>query len=141
MPTIHYNYAQIMSANQSSHIDNYTSPEIHTKRMLVHTVILIVHTIVLILLFTTDIGKHVNYSYAYYYDEDDTPVTQNKVGNDYSDSKLTYKPFLKKDRLLYKSLAKNMFYHGYNSYMKYAYPLDELNPIDCTGRGPDTEHP
>ncbi|KAL8558834.1 ER degradation-enhancing alpha-mannosidase-like protein 1 [Nucella lapillus] len=34
-----------------------------------------------------------------------------------------------------------MFYFGYDSYMEYAFPEDELNPIDCTGRGPDYEDP
>lgn len=27
-----------------------------------------------------------------------------------------------------------MFLHGYNSYMKYAYPHDELMPLSCRGR-------
>ncbi|KHN83235.1 ER degradation-enhancing alpha-mannosidase-like protein 3 [Toxocara canis] len=30
--------------------------------------------------------------------------------------------------------AKEMFLHGYNSYMKYAYPHDELMPLTCRGR-------
>ena len=34
-----------------------------------------------------------------------------------------------------------MFYFGYNNYMKHAFPLDELNPIYCSGRGPDKENP
>lgn len=29
---------------------------------------------------------------------------------------------------------KGMFYFGYDNYMKYAFPEDELNPIDCQGR-------
>ena len=37
--------------------------------------------------------------------------------------------------------AKNMFYHGYNNYMENAFPLDELDPIGCKGRGPDVERP
>lgn len=37
--------------------------------------------------------------------------------------------------------AKNMFYHGYDNYMENAFPLDELDPIGCKGRGPDTEKP
>jgi hypothetical protein len=39
------------------------------------------------------------------------------------------------------SLAKQMFTFGYDSYMKYAFPKDELNPIYCTGRGPDLDNP
>ena len=34
-----------------------------------------------------------------------------------------------------------MFYHGFNNYMRYAYPLDELDPIGCKGRGPDLDDP
>ncbi|PVD24290.1 hypothetical protein C0Q70_14761 [Pomacea canaliculata] len=37
--------------------------------------------------------------------------------------------------------AKKMFYFGYDSYIKYAFPLDELDPIHCTGRGPDYDNP
>ncbi|KJE96382.1 Edem2-PA, variant 1 [Capsaspora owczarzaki ATCC 30864] len=33
-----------------------------------------------------------------------------------------------------RDAAKEMFYHGFNSYMKYAYPADELMPLSCTGR-------
>ncbi|XP_052226391.1 ER degradation-enhancing alpha-mannosidase-like protein 1 [Dreissena polymorpha] len=34
-----------------------------------------------------------------------------------------------------------MFYFGYDNYMKHAYPMDELDPIHCTGRGPDYDNP
>ncbi|XP_014246156.1 ER degradation-enhancing alpha-mannosidase-like protein 1 [Cimex lectularius] len=37
--------------------------------------------------------------------------------------------------------AKEMFYFGYDNYMKYAFPFDELNPILCAGRGRDHENP
>uniref|UniRef100_A0A672ZN84 alpha-1,2-Mannosidase n=1 Tax=Sphaeramia orbicularis TaxID=375764 RepID=A0A672ZN84_9TELE len=40
-----------------------------------------------------------------------------------------------------KDMAKEMFYFGYDNYMKYAFPEDELNPIDCEGRGPDVLNP
>jgi len=30
-----------------------------------------------------------------------------------------------------------MFYHAYDGYMKYAYPDDELRPIECRGRRRD----
>uniref|UniRef100_A0A8C7PYI0 alpha-1,2-Mannosidase n=1 Tax=Oncorhynchus mykiss TaxID=8022 RepID=A0A8C7PYI0_ONCMY len=33
-----------------------------------------------------------------------------------------------------KLKMKGMFYFGYDNYMKYAFPEDELNPIDCQGR-------
>lgn len=37
--------------------------------------------------------------------------------------------------------AKKMFYFGYDSYMNFAFPFDELNPILCNGRGPDYKNP
>ncbi|KAI8806788.1 glycoside hydrolase [Cladochytrium replicatum] len=37
----------------------------------------------------------------------------------------------------FRTKAKEMFYHGFNGYMQYAFPLDELNPVNCSGRGPD----
>lgn len=40
-----------------------------------------------------------------------------------------------------KDMAKEMFYFGYDNYMKHAFPADELNPIDCNGRGPDVLNP
>ena len=30
-----------------------------------------------------------------------------------------------------------MFYHGYNSYIKYAFPADEIKPLSC---GPMSRH-
>ncbi|KAF0686062.1 Aste57867_22124 [Aphanomyces stellatus] len=30
--------------------------------------------------------------------------------------------------------AKEMFFHGYDAYMKHAYPWDELKPLTCEGR-------
>lgn len=37
--------------------------------------------------------------------------------------------------------SKEMFYFGYNNYLKHAFPMDELNPIMCAGRGPDYDNP
>ena len=48
-----------------------------------------------------------------------------------------YQYFPEPERLRMRQKAKDMFYFGYNNYMKYAFPLDELNPIYCKGRGPD----
>ena len=45
------------------------------------------------------------------------------------------------ERLRLRDRAKQMFYFGYDSYIKYAFPMDELDPIHCTGRGPDYENP
>lgn len=33
-----------------------------------------------------------------------------------------------------KQRVKHLFYHGYDSYMKNAYPYDELRPITCDGQ-------
>ncbi|KAM7539562.1 hypothetical protein Aperf_G00000020648 [Anoplocephala perfoliata] len=32
-----------------------------------------------------------------------------------------------------KQRVKDMFYHGYDNYMKFAYPYDELRPLTCDG--------
>ncbi|XP_075430814.1 LOW QUALITY PROTEIN: ER degradation-enhancing alpha-mannosidase-like protein 1 [Ascaphus truei] len=37
--------------------------------------------------------------------------------------------------------ARGMFSFGYDNYMQHAFPEDELNPIECRGRGPDTGNP
>lgn len=52
-----------------------------------------------------------------------------------------YATFSEKVRLEMLEKTKSMFQFGYDSYMKYAFPKDELNPILCTGRGPDLENP
>ncbi|KFD52313.1 hypothetical protein M513_06876, partial [Trichuris suis] len=44
-------------------------------------------------------------------------------------------------RIQMLNATKDMFYHAYNSYMRYAMPKDELDPINCVGRGPDRSHP
>ncbi|NP_001091440.1 ER degradation enhancing alpha-mannosidase like protein 1 L homeolog precursor [Xenopus laevis] len=40
-----------------------------------------------------------------------------------------------------REMARGMFSFGYDNYMKYAFPEDELNPILCRGRGPDHGDP
>ncbi|KAL3852353.1 hypothetical protein ACJMK2_016008 [Sinanodonta woodiana] len=52
-----------------------------------------------------------------------------------------YGHFSERERLEMLEAAKNMFHFGYDNYMKYAFPTDELNPIYCKGRGPDYENP
>ncbi|KAJ1527026.1 hypothetical protein ONE63_008570 [Megalurothrips usitatus] len=44
-------------------------------------------------------------------------------------------------RVQLREEAREMFYFGYNNYMKHAFPMDELNPIMCSGRGPDYANP
>uniref|UniRef100_A0A2P2I5Z2 alpha-1,2-Mannosidase n=1 Tax=Hirondellea gigas TaxID=1518452 RepID=A0A2P2I5Z2_9CRUS len=38
-----------------------------------------------------------------------------------------------KQTMYYREMAKRMFYHAYDGYMKYAFPYDELRPITCDG--------
>lgn len=52
-----------------------------------------------------------------------------------------YGYFGEEERKHMLSVAKDMFTFGYDNYMKYAFPADELNPIHCTGRGPDLDDP
>ncbi|XP_078483513.1 ER degradation-enhancing alpha-mannosidase-like protein 1 [Ciona intestinalis] len=52
-----------------------------------------------------------------------------------------YLHFPESKRLEAKEDARNMFHFGYDNYMKYAFPQDELNPIACCGRGPDLMNP
>ena len=52
-----------------------------------------------------------------------------------------YLYFSDHERNRMKNLTKSMFEFGYDNYMKYAYPMDELDPIHCKGRGPDYMNP
>ena len=52
-----------------------------------------------------------------------------------------YGYFSERDRLDSLEKVRNMFYFGYDNYMKYAFPEDELNPIYCEGRGHDYDNP
>ena len=52
-----------------------------------------------------------------------------------------YGNFPESDRLEMLEESRKMFQFGYDNYMKHAFPKDELNPIYCTGRGPDYENP
>lgn len=52
-----------------------------------------------------------------------------------------YKMFSESDMLNARKAAHDMFTFGYDNYMRYAYPLDELDPINCLGRGPDYANP
>ena len=61
--------------------------------------------------------------------------------NNEGSSTLQFQVFPESRRLEMKEAAKRMFYTGYDNYMRYAFPKDELDPIHCTGRGPDFEDP
>ncbi|XP_005089315.1 ER degradation-enhancing alpha-mannosidase-like protein 1 [Aplysia californica] len=52
-----------------------------------------------------------------------------------------YSHFSEKERLQMVEESRNMFRFGYDSYMKHAFPEDELDPIHCRGRGADHDHP
>jgi mannosidase alpha-like ER degradation enhancer 1 len=45
-----------------------------------------------------------------------------------------YSHFPEDLRLKLLNETREMFTFGYDSYMKYAFPLDELDPIHCTGK-------
>lgn len=59
----------------------------------------------------------------------------------YEDRYQHYLYFSRSERLKYREKAREMFQFGYDSYMKYAFPQDELDPIHCRGRGPDVDRP
>lgn len=52
-----------------------------------------------------------------------------------------YRQFTEQQRLEALEETRQMFQFGYDCYMKCAFPLDELDPIQCKGRGPDKENP
>lgn len=59
----------------------------------------------------------------------------------WTDHHLKYSHFPESRRLEMINETKKMFYFGYENYMNLAFPLDELNPILCNGRGPDYDNP
>ena len=52
-------------------------------------------------------------------------------------SDMVHRPFSKEMRIQMREEARKMFYWGYDNYINHAFPFDELNPINCTGRGHD----
>ncbi|KAF8812365.1 glycoside hydrolase family 47 protein [Phlegmacium glaucopus] len=44
-------------------------------------------------------------------------------------------------KLAAREKTRELWYHGFDSYMTYAFPLDELTPLSCSGRGPDWANP
>ncbi|KAJ9111659.1 hypothetical protein QFC19_001017 [Naganishia cerealis] len=47
----------------------------------------------------------------------------------------------KEHRLKLREEVKGLWDHGFDGYMSYAYPHDELKPITCKGQSRDLEHP
>lgn len=56
-------------------------------------------------------------------------------------SPLVHRPFPEELRLVFRERARQMFYDAYDNYIRYAFPMDELNPVDCSGRGRDWDNP
>ncbi|KAI6175844.1 Alpha-1,2-Mannosidase [Aphelenchoides bicaudatus] len=52
-----------------------------------------------------------------------------------------YRPLSKSEINEARQQVLELFYFGYDNYMKYAFPHDELDPIHCTGRGHDHANP
>ncbi|CAK5275566.1 unnamed protein product [Mycena citricolor] len=44
-------------------------------------------------------------------------------------------------KLAVRETTRELWYHGYKNYMDFAFPLDELTPLSCSGQGPNWEHP
>ena len=53
--------------------------------------------------------------------------------------KLNYVTLSEREDL--KKKVREMFYFGFDNYIKHAFPMDELNPIFCRGRGSDKDNP
>ncbi|PFH51443.1 glycoside hydrolase family 47 protein [Amanita thiersii Skay4041] len=55
-----------------------------------------------------------------------------------ADPKFGWTPYKK---LAARERTRELWYHGYNNYMNFAFPLDELTPLSCSGQGPDWGNP
>ncbi|KAF8165423.1 alpha mannosidase-like protein [Crassisporium funariophilum] len=44
-------------------------------------------------------------------------------------------------KLALREKTRELWYHGFDSYMMFAFPLDELTPLSCSGQGPDWANP
>ncbi|KAM3915620.1 ER degradation-enhancing alpha-mannosidase-like protein 1 [Leptodactylus fuscus] len=60
------------------------------------------------------------------------------LGDDYGRRYSSFPSGLRREM---REMARGMFSFGYDNYMRHAFPEDELNPILCRGRGPDTGNP
>lgn len=52
-----------------------------------------------------------------------------------------YGSFTHEELLEAKKATREMFYFAYENYIRHAFPMDELDPINCSGRGYDHLHP
>ena len=81
------------------------------------------------------------FSIAYHYD---TSTKINNLNVTLVSNEQRYQHYLyfsRSERFQYREKARAMFQFGYDNYMKYAFPQDELDPVHCRGRGPDIERP
>ncbi|VDM14367.1 unnamed protein product, partial [Wuchereria bancrofti] len=46
-----------------------------------------------------------------------------------------YGSFTPEELLEAKKATREMFYFAYENYIRHAFPMDELDPINCSGRG------
>ena len=115
-----------------------------TRQMKLNLLFLLFHILMTICLF---VFQNTNGTYIQYpavsniLQESELTINRDSYPQNYSASDLKYRPFPNSEVEKYRLLSKEMFYHGYDNYMRYAFPLDELNPVECTGRGPDTNNP
>ncbi|KAJ7781324.1 alpha mannosidase-like protein [Mycena metata] len=56
-------------------------------------------------------------------------------------SPLSSNGWTKERKVAVREKTRNLWYHGFDNYMNFAFPLDELAPLSCTGQGPDWDHP
>ncbi|CAE6522002.1 unnamed protein product [Rhizoctonia solani] len=54
---------------------------------------------------------------------------------------LSREHWTKERKLEYRELTRRLWHHGFDSYMDHAFPMDELMPKACRGRGPDYANP
>ncbi|EFA84328.1 glycoside hydrolase family 47 protein [Heterostelium album PN500] len=54
-------------------------------------------------------------------------------GQEFNQSNIYTLPSSAELKRLLREDVKRMFYHGYDSYMKYSFPMDELKPLSCKG--------
>ncbi|KAF7433136.1 alpha mannosidase-like protein [Pleurotus ostreatus] len=53
----------------------------------------------------------------------------------------SYDPWTTQRKIAVRERTRQLWYHGFDNYMTFAFPLDELSPLSCTGRGPDWDNP
>lgn len=54
-----------------------------------------------------------------------------------SEFDLKYEKLSVEEVRIAREQSREMFYFGYENYLKHAFPMDELDPIHCVGRGHD----